>query len=302
MVFSELYSAYYKAVAHLIEKAIADELNETNITSLIGDTAFSESFISISNAIKHEEWYVINKAYHTPIRNTPPMPLSHLELSFLKSIVSDKRFSLFCDVPQGLEKIEPLYTQKDFCVFDVFEHGDPYEDENYRTNFRMILQAFKENRKLYIDYTTGKGKSNRGAYMPQKLEFSEKEDKFRLICKRNYTISTINLARITKCNCMEQIEKDRDQPLNRIKAQVEIEIKDKRNALERTMTTFANYQKETKKINENTYILKLTYYKEDETELLIRILSFGPMVKVLSPQPFLNQIKERIQKQMKLRT
>ena len=299
MVFSEIYSAYYKAVAYLIEKAITGELNETNITTLIGDTAFSESFIYITNAIKNEEWYVINKEYHTPIKNTPQMPLSHLELSFFKSIVSDKRFLLFCDAPQGLEDIEPLYTEKDFYVFDNFKDGDPYEDETYQNNFKIILQALNQNCKLLLEFTGGKGRFYRGEYMPRILEFSEKEDKFRLICKGNYNIVTINLARITKCNISDQFYNHK--PLNRIKSQVEIEIKDKRNALERMMTTFANYQKETKKINENTYILKLKYYKDDETEVLIRILSFGPMVKVLSPQPFVDQIKERINKQMKLR-
>ncbi|MGE5629050.1 MAG: WYL domain-containing protein, partial [Solirubrobacterales bacterium] len=38
---------------------------------------------------------------------------------------------------------------------------------------------------------------------------------------------------------------------------------------------------------------------QDETELLIRILSFGPVIKVLAPEKFLNLIKERVMKQTK---
>jgi len=48
--------------------------------------------------------------------------------------------------------------------------------------------------------------------------------------------------------------------------------------------------------------VKLLYETEDETEMLIRILSFGPMIKVLSPQNLIEQIKNRIEKQEKLRT
>ncbi len=301
MVFSEIYSAYYNAVAYLIEKAMSGELNEKNINDLIGNTAFSESFLYISNALKNEDWCVINKEYKTPMKHIPKMPLSELELSFLKSIISDKRFLLFADIPQGLEAIEPLYVQEDFYIFDNFKDGDNYEDETYKENFKIVLQALKENRKLHIEFTGGKGGFHRGEYIPRKLEFSAKDDRFRLICKGNYSVNTINLARISKCSLLDHFNEEKIKPLHRMKAQVEIEIKDKRNALERMMTTFANYQKETRKINDNTYILKLNYYKEDETELLIRILSFGPMVKVLAPQVFIEQIKERINKQMKLR-
>ncbi len=39
------------------------------------------------------------------------------------------------------------------------------------------------------------------------------------------------------------------------------------------------------------------YDKDDETEMVIRILSFGPMIKVVQPEHFINLIKERLRKQ-----
>ena len=36
------------------------------------------------------------------------------------------------------------------------------------------------------------------------------------------------------------------------------------------------------------------YEKEDETELVIRVLSFGPMIKVTAPQSFAELIKQRL--------
>ena len=43
-----------------------------------------------------------------------------------------------------------------------------------------------------------------------------------------------------------------------------------------------------------------SYNSMVETELLIEILSFGPTVKVLGPEDFLNKVKERIRRQMEL--
>ena len=68
------------------------------------------------------------------------------------------------------------------------------------------------------------------------------------------------------------------------------------------MLHFSHLEKETEKLGDKKYRVKLLYETEDETEMLIRILSFGPMIKVLSPQNLIEQIKNRIEKQEKLRT
>ena len=44
-------------------------------------------------------------------------------------------------------------------------------------------------------------------------------------------------------------------------------------------------------------MVEINYSKDDETELLIRILSFGPTVKVMEPENFIDLIKERLQNQ-----
>ena len=48
------------------------------------------------------------------------------------------------------------------------------------------------------------------------------------------------------------------------------------------------------------YRLTLSYDSYDETELVIRVLSFGPMVKVLEPESFRERIRERIAGQIEL--
>ena len=60
------------------------------------------------------------------------------------------------------------------------------------------------------------------------------------------------------------------------------------------MLHFAHFEKQAERAENNKYILRLKYYENDETEIVIRVLSFGPYVKVLEPQGFVNLIKERL--------
>lgn len=302
MLFSEIYSAYYNAMAYLISCAIDGTLNGRNIYEIINNTAFSESSLFITDAIKSEQWKLITKDYKTPIRNNPQMPLTELQLRFLKAITLDKRFALFADVPEGLENIEPLYFDDDFYIFDIIKDGDPYEDEAYRQIFRTVLKALNEKRKISVSFKSGKGYPRRGIYIPGKLEYSGKDDKFRLICKGRRGTTIINMARIESCRLLDKYDEEKITPIYRRKCALTLEITDRRDALERAMTNFANYEKETSRIGENTYLMKIKYKKEDETEVLIRVLSFGPMMKVTSPQHFIELIKQRLNNQRKLQT
>ena len=60
------------------------------------------------------------------------------------------------------------------------------------------------------------------------------------------------------------------------------------------MLHFAHFEKTAEKISDNQYTVSVNYYKEDEIELVIRALSFGPMLKVIAPQHFINLIKQRL--------
>jgi len=75
---------------------------------------------------------------------------------------------------------------------------------------------------------------------------------------------------------------------------VTAEITDERNTLERAMLHFAHFEKQVKRIDERRYLLCLRYYESDETELVIRMLSFGPYIKVLAPDRFVSLMRERL--------
>ena len=66
------------------------------------------------------------------------------------------------------------------------------------------------------------------------------------------------------------------------------------------MLHFANYEKQTVKIDEEHYECLIYYNSMMETELLIEILSFGPTIKVLGPENFLTKVKERVHRQQQI--
>lgn len=165
----------------------------------------------------------------------------------------------------------------------------------------MILDAIKHKYQIQISITNRHGKQITTRTIPEYLEYSEKDDKFRLIGTGSKLGNTINLGRISSCEKYENQQGGKvgksNQPRPR---KVIFELIDERNALERVLMHFAHLEKQVEKIDERKYQVTLYYDKEDETEILIRVLSFGPMLHVVKPVAFINLIKDRLSDQKKL--
>ena len=298
MIFSELYSAYYNTVASII-KAATDHLIDTKeIQAIIDDQAFGESFLNILPAINEERWQVINPDGTTNIRNKPAMPLTLVQKRWLKAISIDPRIRLFTDDAFDYQDVKPLFTMHDYIVFDRYSDGDPYEDTGYIERFRMILNGIRERKPLCISLKTRKGRGLRTVVLPVYLEYSEKDDKFRLFCSGKKFSGTINLGRIESCSMFDgDFDPDKVKELRQNPCCVTFELIDERNALERVLLHFAHFEKEAEKQDEDRYLITIWYDKDDETEMVIRILSFGPMIKVVEPLDFIKLIRNRLEKQ-----
>ena len=105
----------------------------------------------------------------------------------------------------------------------------------------------------------------------------------------------INLGRIISCEKYENQQGGKVGKRNQSRLRkVIFELVDERNALERVLMHFVHLEKQVEKIDERKYQVTLYYDKEDETEILIRVLSFGPMLRVVKPVAFINLIKSRL--------
>lgn len=298
MIFNEIYSAYYNAVAQIISEILDGNTDAKALSKICADKAFGESSVSIMGSIKEEKWQIINKDFSTPVKHKPTMPLSDLQKRYLAAIFQDKRIKLFGIEPEFLNDVEPLFTDEDYYVFDKYSDGDDFDDEKYISIFRTILKAMNQNKCIKIEMTSRKGTTVYARCNPEKLEYSEKDDKFRLITSGCPFLKTVNLSRITKCKVYAGERILESEPFGSVTETVTLRISDERNALERALLHFAHFEKRCEKEDDNKYLLHVNYDKEDETEIVIRVLSFGPMIEVLSPDNFRNLIKERLKKQI----
>lgn len=298
MIFSELYGSYYRAVAAIITEAVKRPMQKSELRAIIEDCAFGESILNIEPAIDGKRWQIIRSDGTTPLRHVPTLPLTILEKRWLKAISLDPRIRLFSDELPDFSDIRPLFEPEDISVFDKYSDGDPYEDETYIKNFRMILNAIKDRQPLCIDSTNRKGNAVRMLLMPEYLEYSEKDDKFRLIGSGCRYAETVNLARIVSCRPYDRpFEAATAAEKRRNCEKVEFELYDRRNALERVLMHFAHFEKEAVKISDDKYRVTVSYDKADKVEMVIRILSFGPMIRVTAPDRFVGLIKERLMSQ-----
>ncbi len=299
MIFSELYSAYYNAVAAILSHILAGETDEKALQEQVVKNAFGESLLTILPSLKSEKWQLVTKELRTPITHVPTMPLTALEKSWLKAISLDPRVRLFDLQLEGLEDVEPLFTSDDYVIFDKYSDGDPFEDEGYIERFHTVLDAIKNRYPLTVVMTNRKGVSVRRHVMPIRLEYSEKDDKFRLISADGRFGSTINLGRVTECRKYSGAPLAFPVSEQSIPGTVTLSVTDERNALERVMLHFAHFEKRAERIDGRHYRLYIKYDRADETELVIRILSFGPFVKVEEPPEFVELIKDRLRRQMR---
>ena len=127
------------------------------------------------------------------------LPLTLLEKRWLKAILLDPRLRLFDCELKGLEEVEPLFLPDDIHIFDKYADGDSYDNEKYIQNFRTIMDAIAARCPLRIDVENRRGMLTHIKALPEYMEYSEKDDKFRLITSGCRYGRTINLARILSC-------------------------------------------------------------------------------------------------------
>lgn len=316
-LFSEIYSCYFQVMRRLLTCQNALTIDE--IRSRICKEGFEESLLAMIPKLENGSWNLFereNELYLSKIDAAFLTPLSSLQKSYLKALLSDPRMALFLSQEQFealggmLDSVEPLWSQEQIYYYDRFADGDPYTDETYRCNFRTLLSAQKRSQYVDLDYNSPSGTRVHHYYVPVRLEYSVKNDKFRLLALKHVKggrlrLETLNLARIQKVCLIDkcftsQIDLNTLIQDSYYKEPLRLHIINKRNALERAMLHFANYKKNTRKIGENTYECLIYYNQSMETELLIEVLSFGPMLKVIGNDRFLDSLKNRLKKQMEL--
>ncbi len=296
MIFNEIYSAYYNAVAKIIESIINSNADEKTINKIIEENAFGESMLTVLPSLKSGKWQLVKADMTTPIQHIPTMPLTTIQKQWLKAISLDPRIKLFGIEFQGLDDVEPMFTSDDYYIYDKYSDGDPFENEKYIEHFRTILSAMKNKQNLKIEMLNRKGNTVYSRCIPERIEYSEKDDKFRLVTSGCRFIKIININRITKCNIYNGDTILKSTPPEPTYEEITLKVKDERNALERCLLHFAHFEKRAERVGDH-YVLHVRFNRDDEPEMVIRVLSFGPMVEVLGSESFKKLIIAKLKSQ-----
>ncbi|MDE6387556.1 MAG: WYL domain-containing protein [Lachnospiraceae bacterium] len=310
-LFSEVYNCYFQVIKSLIEQK--RDISERELNYRIRSSCFEESILYLLPKLTKKGWGFYEQkdgVLHSRLSEDFYVPLTDLQKSYLKTILSDEKIGLFLDeeeiaqINASLSDVDPLFVPEDFYYYDRFADKDDYCNPDYKKHFRTILSAIQNRAYIDIIYESRHHRRLHHKYLPCRLEYSIKNDCFRLLAvesraHRSQRVITLNLDRIvsvmsTSVTVHKLPDISRLYKRSCYHEPVRVLIKNRRNALERAMLQFANYEKSTRRLNEDTYECLIYYNKETETELLIEILSFGPMVKVVGNETFLRLIKERL--------
>lgn len=313
-LFSEIYNSYYQILQALLQHKEGFTLED--LRTGVKELGFEESLIYLIPKLSSKEWGLCEKegdCYLSSLSQQFYLPLSRLQKSYIKTILLDKRMQLFLDENQRelllsqLTEADVLWQEKNFHYYDRFSDGDDYSSPLYIESFRTLVAAIEKQHFVDIEYVSKSNQRVHHHYLPARLEYSVKNDKFRLLALENtknnhMRLEILNLDRMEKVRLMEK-HSDVSVDLNALirktyyKEPVSLLIHDRRNALERAMLQFANYDKNTTKLAENECQCLIYYNEKQETELLIEVLSFGPMVEVTGNERFLRQLKRRLNRQ-----
>ena len=318
-LFTEIYNCYFQIVDEICKTASKTPITEKEMFALATRLGYEESGLTIVPKLANGNWNLlspVNNRYLSKIDNLEVLPLTTLQKSWLKALLFDDKIKLFLEdeqieiLKQYLKDIEPLFLPNHFYFYDRFQDGDDFSSPKYVSHFRTLIKAIREKRYVDISYCSRKGNSIHHFYLPCRIEYSSKNDKFRLLAlyeKNEFKqrIETINLSRIKSITVLDKTYEgtlDLAEALRNsyYHEPIQLLITNRRNTLERAMLHFANYEKQTKKIDQDHYECLIYYNSSMETELLIEILSFGPTIQVVGPSDFLSKIKERIHKQQEL--
>lgn len=321
-LFSEIHSRYFYIINQVLQASAVRKLTASEIAAIVAELGFTETSLALTPYLlnsNQESYCLLKKDFSgclSPIaKSLPPLTLTTLQKRWLKAIINDKRFALFADENEYssyrslLSDVEPLYNPDYILPIDMANDGDDYTNKEYKILFSTILKSIQTAKVLLITYESGKGNRLSAYIAPYKLEYSLKDNKFRLIGvrlrqKKLQSLYKLNLSRITSVKVM-----DWNAPAGlaryiqslRIPQPVEIEITNERNGFERIFTQLSNFERisEYDEITK-TCFMKIYYYEVDEMELLITLLSFGPIIRVLGPADFRKQLVERIANQKQL--
>ncbi len=119
MLFDKVYGCYYRAVRGILKEAAQKPLSAGRMDEIVRACGFQESALTILPKIKEGIWAFgemdVQGNFCSAVSHIPLLPLTYLQKSWLKALLSDARISLFVEeeerkrLERELQGVEPLF-------------------------------------------------------------------------------------------------------------------------------------------------------------------------------------------------
>lgn len=312
-MYHEIYGKYYQIIHNLLN---SKPQTEKEINDYIRSQGFDESFLYLNAQMLVDEYHLFVKKgdLFYPLTNSKiPLFLTNEQKNWLNTMLFDEKAKLFLSD----ERIN--YYQKEFAgnvLYDdktyqyLFQDVDKDEITPKMSNvFRFVKNAIMQEMDINLTFISSKNYYTHKKVAPYKIEYSMQDQKMRLIAVeyRNgepKRIIRIKLASIVGYRMVERVKKiDFKYFLQEevLKEPLIIEVYPILNGIERVFIELSNYKREAFYDKErNLSIMKIYYEKADEMDLVLKMLSFGKVVKILSDGFIKEEVLRRINKQKEL--
>lgn len=296
-----------------------DELREQ--LSGASQSSFEEFLLALTNAYDNSESYNAGILYNQddlmlPLRQIPiPVRASIAEKAWLYYILQDSKSDLFLEPATKQKLISALENGIDQSRFPIkSEYIDVRSlspdnklsiTDELLTNFKTIVSAIKQHRRLFVTNTTFSGQIYKDQEVcPYKLEYSAQFDSFSLSCfpldtKRPVKMNLANLSAVKLGNEIDEYNEflsDFEKQIKNTKEKVpvSIEIKNQAEAYDRCAYLFSSYDTFCYDKGDDTLIMNIYYYRFQKDEIIRNILFLGHYVKVVSPKNIVDEVVSNI--------
>lgn len=254
--------------------------------------------------------------YYSILNNQDSIPLkvrfSKLEKSWLNGMIKEPVVQALLG-KETLDKLEAALIEVKKGSNEVIEFTNKVKNdfdidlEKISKDFYTILEGIiNEKVILYSNVDKNGNEYNNQLALPIRIEYSLKDDKFRasLYSLEEKRSIMVNLHTLKEVKIAQNVNSEikREGVLKKLKEKkyseipITIELEDIRGAMERCFMSFSSFERNSRSISENKYEIDIYYYSFEEDEVIRKIMSLGPYVKVKSPDRVRDIVIDRIKR------
>lgn len=220
------------------------------------------------------------------------IPLTNVEIQWIQNVICHPLAKCFL-TSNELKRIKyslpnpNLFNINRTVLYDQFSDMEGfYAEFKNGAVVRTILQAIREKRTLTIQYQDQYKEPSSPICYPSHIEYSKRDNKFRLRGISDNKVKTFNIERIQNISITDN-HFDHDSILEKIKdydtaqsRSIKVSFGELKNIPDRILTEFSCFKKNCLKIANDRYRMTLFYSEDDAKEILIRLLSYGPYIDI----------------------